>query len=292
MATLQKESQHVKFQPWLKASATVEKGSKRQTMEDKVMMSTFIYDKKKYYVFLLLDGHGGSDVINYVEQHFIDVLAKWVIHFRGSIHKVSETITNCFVELDQAVKHFTSGTTASLLLIIDNPSQIWVANVGDSSIFGVVVQDKIKIRKISMDHNVKMESERKRFETHESYSIEDGYIVTADGSMLAVTRALGDGDFGDLVIPNPTVKHIKTPYSIIILASDGIWDVVDSKTLWSKLHPPKERKAWKDSAYRLNTWRNTTFEQHDNTSLILVYIDHALYQTSLKPVETTTEIAK
>jgi serine/threonine protein phosphatase PrpC len=277
---MNKDSQFVRFEPWLKASATVEKGSHREYMEDRIMMSNFQYRDKSYYIFLLLDGHGGSEVVDYVKEHFTDILGKYVIHYRG--HKIREVITKTFVEVDHRVREMRSGTTASLLLIIDSPLQIWLANVGDSTVYGISESEhknkkkppKVKVRKISTDHNVKYRSERKRVDEADAYTIEDGYVCTEDGHMLAVTRALGDADFGHLITPEPSIKRIKAPYSIFVLASDGIWDVMDGKALWAKLHPPKERRAWRDSAYRLNKWRNEAYDQHDNTSLILVYVDY------------------
>jgi len=251
-------------------------------MEDRVMMSTFQYHEKSYYIFLLLDGHGGSEVVDYVKEHFTDILGKYVVRSRG--HKIRDVITQTFVEVDHRVRHMRSGTTASLLLIIDSPMQIWLANVGDSTVYGIREpshsanqknkEPNVKIRKISTDHNVKVRSERKRVDEADDYTIEDGYVCTEDGHMLAVTRALGDADFGQLITPEPSIKRLKVPYSIFVLASDGIWDVIDGKELWTKLYPPKERKAWRHSAYRINKWRNEAYDQHDNTSLILVYVDY------------------
>ena len=306
-------SEFVRFESWLKASATVEKGTRRKYMEDRVMMSNFQFKHKKFYIFLLLDGHGGSEVVDYVREHFTEILGRYVYHNKG--HRLREAITNTFVEVDNRVKHMSSGTTASLLFIQDNPLQVWLANVGDSTVYGIVEppknskrrrrrrkknnkksnESKVKIRKLSVDHNVKYTSERKRVEASDDYSIRDGYVCTEDGHMLAVTRALGDSDFGNLITPKPSIKRIKTPYSIFVLASDGIWDVMDGRELWSQLHPPKERQAWRNSAYRVNTWRNEKYSQHDNTSLILVYVNydkHCAQYGSDKPSTTTLPISE
>jgi serine/threonine protein phosphatase PrpC len=286
-------SEFVRFESWLKASATVEKGTRRKHMEDRVMMSSFQFKRKKFYSFLLLDGHGGAEVVDYVREHFTEVLGRYVYRNKG--HRLRNAITEAFVEIDHRVKHMSSGTTASLLLIQDNPLQVWLANVGDSTVYGIVEprhpkgekkapEPRVKVRKLSVDHNVKYTSERKRVENAKEYSIRNGYVCTEDGHMLAVTRALGDADFGHLITPQPSIKRIKTPYSIFVLASDGIWDVMDGRELWGQLHPPKERKAWRQSAYRVNTWRNEKYAQHDNTSLILVYVNYDKYRAE-RPVE-------
>lgn len=299
MTSQEKDTQFVRFQPWLKASATVEKGTRRKNMEDRIVMSSFEFNGKTYYIFLLLDGHGGSEVVNFVQANFADILGRHVIDLNG--YNTREAIRRAFVDVDSRVKHMHSGTTASLLLVVDDPNQIWLANVGDSTVYGITENKEkqkqkkkqkshgkerkkgktksgsrsegVVVRKISTDHNVKYRSEKKRVDEAESYTIRNGYVCTEDGHMLAVTRALGDSDFGHVITPEPTIKRIRSPYSIFVIASDGIWDVMDGRALWEKLHPPRERIAWRQSAYRINRWRNETYAQHDNTSLILVYLN-------------------
>lgn len=279
---MNKQSQYIRFQPWLKASATLEQGNKRSTMEDRVMMSKLEYRKKTYYVFLLCDGHQSDYVADFIQKNFMNIFEHWITEFKG--RKIRDVITNTFVEIDKKVAGSSSGSTASLLLIIDSPMDIWLANVGDSTIYGIIEsgsKENVKIRKLSVDHNVNHKSERQRIVNGKQHTIEDGYVVTQEGHMLAMTRALGDSDFGDLISPEPSIKRIKSPYTIFALASDGIWDVMNGKALWEKLYPPKERKAWRESAFRVNSWRNKEFDQHDNTSLILVYVNYKEYEKNL-----------
>ena len=183
------------------------------------------------------------------------------------------------------MKDFDSGTTASLLLVIDSNNgkvpQFWIANVGDSTIFGF--DDKSGARKLSMDHNVQMKSERDRILKDEKYSIHNGYVALEDGNMIAMTRSLGDGIFGKNILPDPTIKRLKKKYTIFALASDGVWDVLSSRQMMEILNPPKERKHWRAVAQRLIDFRNSTFEQHDNSSIIIVMIDH---ERKYNPTET------
>lgn len=277
-----------KYTPWLRVSATLEKGSQRKYMEDRILTSKFSYllppsglkgkkdirkkdmRKQHYYVFLLLDGHGGSQVVDFVHQHFMDELEKQVVRHHGK--KLGDIIRATFLSLNEQVCRLgvPSGTTASLLLIKKEEVEveIWMGNVGDSSIFGFFDEH---IRRLSFDHNITKPSERKRVEG--KLGMHEGYVVTDSGNMLAMTRAIGDVDFGPVVTAQPTVKQIHKEYEVFALASDGIWDVVSGRDLWQKLHPPRERKAWRHSAYRLNQWRNSAYPQHDNTSLMLVFID-------------------
>lgn len=267
--------QFVKFRPWLKASATVEQGNRRPSMEDRICISKFAYKNKTFFIFLLLDGHAGAQVADFASQHFAEIMGREVIRQGG--HHTRIVIKDTFLEVNRLVSHFPSGSTASLLLVIEDKKhplkrpEIWVANVGDSTVYGVSYESGA--RKLSVDHNVKVKAEQERILRDGTLAIIDGYVATPSGHMLAVTRALGDSDFGPIVTAEPHIVHVKHPYPLFVLASDGIWDVMNGKEVWQKLNPPKERRAWRDSAYRLNHWRNTTFDQHDNTSLIVVHLD-------------------
>jgi serine/threonine protein phosphatase PrpC len=165
-----------------------------------------------------------------------------------------------------------------LILIIDDLKKpkspdIWVANVGDSTVYGAQ-KNSDKPIKISKDHKPSLKAEIARMQSCDKFDgIHEGYVKTQNGDMLAVSRALGDGDFGEMVTWEPTIKQVRRNYDAYILASDGIWDVMNCNQVWSALNHPKELREWKYSAGRLNHTRNQKYDQHDNTSLILIYID-------------------
>lgn len=271
-ATLAKQS--VKFRAWLRASATVEQGDKRPTMEDRICISKFAYKDQTYFIFLLLDGHAGAQVADFASQHFPELLGREVVRQRG--RHMRQVIKNTFLEVNRLVSHFPSGSTASLLLVIEDTKrpgspEVWLANVGDSTVYGIDYDSGA--RKLSVDHNVRMKAEQARILKEGTLKIVDGYVSTPNGHMLAITRALGDTDFGPVVTAEPHIVHVKHPYPLFALASDGLWDVVKGKEVWQKLNTPRERRSWRDAAYRINHWRNSTYSQHDNSSLVLVFLD-------------------
>ncbi len=274
MSDQKKNSQHMRFNKWLKASATVSKGDQRPNMEDRILISDFTYLGKRYYVFLLMDGHGGEGAVDLVKQEFQHTLVGFLIESRGM--RVRSVIQKTFEYLDQLITYheLESGTTASLLLVIDNPKHIWLANIGDSSVCGIKIQGSAaQVRKLSLDHSVELKGERSRIEQDDDYEIdEDGYVCRGEHA-LAMTRALGDRHLGPLVLPTPTIRRIKVDYDMFVLASDGIWDVMSGRKLWDRIKSGRERRAWRESAWRVNEYRNGKYAQHDNTSLILVYLN-------------------
>lgn len=284
-------SQYFRFNSWLKVSVNVKQGNVRKTMEDRTLVSNFHYQHKDYYILLICDGHGGGEVADMIVANFTKTFQKQLIAHK----KIRKVLDATFVSLHGQAKtlHLESGSTVSLILVINKmmsnqheigvlpinrqKTQVWSANVGDSSAYGICEKQdqKIMIRKLTTDHNLDHKSERLRLEQlKDDYRFQDGYVVAKDGSAINMSRAIGDLTFEGAILPNPTIKKLSTPYSIIMLSSDGIWDVVNPKELWARLCPKKELKAWRYSAERLNEWRNTTFPQHDNTSLMIIYMKH------------------
>lgn len=87
----------------------------------------------------------------------------------------------------------------------------------------------LAVTALSDDHKPNRESERKRIEG------EGGVVIWAGtwrvGGVLAVSRAFGDRQLKKFVIATPDVRYeaVAEGEETIILASDGLWDVVSNK---------------------------------------------------------------
>jgi protein phosphatase 1L len=262
-----------KFSTWMKASWSLKKGDVRKTMEDAVIAKQFKHLNFKYYFFLVLDGHGGRRTTTYVEQNFVYFFKQYIKKTRGMY--IRKGLEDTFSRLNKSATDLktSSGTTLSLLLVVENTSnsdkpRFFVSNVGDSTVYGI--KDD-KVRKLSYDHKPDLPSEISRLKKYDQFEgVSGGYVHSKTGYSLAVSRAIGDSDFGEMVSAIPTTTEINIEYDVIILASDGIWDVMSGKDVWKIV---KTQKSWRTSAQKTNEYRNVTFRQHDNTSLILVYID-------------------
>lgn len=82
---------------------------------------------------------------------------------------------------------------------------------------------------MSEDHKPNKDSERARIEK------EGGVVIWAGtwrvGGVLAVSRAFGDRPLKKFVIATPEVRQesVSSEDEFLILASDGVWDVVSNK---------------------------------------------------------------
>jgi len=272
------EKNFVRFNDWLKASFTLEKGAIRKAMEDRLMIANFPFgEKKHFYLFVLCDGHGGSQTCDYIIDHICPYLQKHLLRTKGT--RIREVLKVTFYDLHHHTKKYTSGSTLSVILMIhkklSNKIEIWCANVGDSTVYGIIEKescDKAMVRKISIDHNLDLLKEKQRV-IDQGFQIHEGYIVDQKGMGVNLTRAIGDHNFEPAVVSTPEIRKLNSKYSTIVMASDGYYNVVTCKDMWKRICSKKEKRAWRFSAARVADWRNHAFIQHDNISLILIFID-------------------
>ena len=195
----------------------------RQTMEDIGIMIPDLTTDYKVSLFGIFDGHGGSDVVKFVK----DRLPQLIKTYLNDLCPVEQAFKNAFEKVDQELKFFDSeyiGTTATIVLIKDN--NIYCANVGDSKAY--ILYEK-NYEQITSDHKCTNEDERTRI-------LSMGGTINKNRvkGQLILTRTLGDlyvKQYGVINTPDISVNEINKNINYVILASDGIWDVVDLDTL-------------------------------------------------------------
>lgn len=282
-----------RFTPWLKVSYATTQGDERKDMEDRVSVGSFIHQKTKFYVMAVMDGHGGSEYAEYVQKELNrELKAQLRQHGRRHMRVCLEQTFETLDRKGQAL-NLLSGTTASVLVVVASPTalgpeEVWIANVGDSSVYGSRQDSKGGPRRraaelLSRNHTAKLALERKRlsdpnpsnvkyFVTKERYI---GRVSKSCGMLLSVTRALGDHFLGPGVTASPTTKRLRKRHDAIVLASDGVWDVMSGEEVCQELAACQHSPAWRHAARDLLEYRNTHYEQHDNSSLIVAYFDES-----------------
>ena len=195
----------------------------RQSMEDIGILIPDLTNDYKVSLFGIFDGHGGTDVVKFVKTR----LPQLIKIYLNDLFPVEIAFKNAFKKVDEELKFFDSeyiGTTATLILIKDN--KIYCANVGDSKAY--IIYDKT-YKQISNDHKCTNEDERKRIA-----EIGGKIIKNRVMGQLILTRTLGDlyvKQFGVINTPDINVYDINETINYIIIASDGVWDVVDLDTI-------------------------------------------------------------
>lgn len=153
---------------------------------------------------------------------------------KDQLGMVESAIKSGFLKIDQSMRvaaQDASGCTAVCALV--SPTHIFIANCGDSR---AVFYSATSLSFVTEDHKPFNPTERKRI-------IDAGGTATQRiNGTLAVSRALGDFEFKkdnlrgpceQLVSPEPEVTIIERgpKDEFLVLACDGIWDVMNNDDL-------------------------------------------------------------
>ncbi|XP_031488182.1 protein phosphatase 2C 50-like [Nymphaea colorata] len=202
------------------------------------------------HFFGVYDGHGGCQVANYCRDRIHEALVEELRSFddvgpdENSWKKCWEKIlTSCFLKVDaevagttvneeplppdsgkEPIAPETVGSTAVVAILSFN--QIIVANCGDSR--AVLCRGKEAIP-LSVDHKPNREDEYSRIEAAGGKVIQwNGYRVFG---VLAMSRSIGDRYLKPWIIPEPEVTFVSRMKEdeCLVLASDGLWDVIPNE---------------------------------------------------------------
>lgn len=187
-----------------------------------------IKEADKYYIGAVYDGHGPSnDVVNYVRENLIE----YIITYTRNEASILDSIKNAFTQTECEINdcRLEGGTTALIAILDKNAMKLYIANLGDCR---AVLCRNNKPFKLSSDHKPDRPDERKRIE-------EKGGHIEYDGvhriNRLAISRSFGDLDLKKYnpgcIISEPEIveESLQPGDQFLILASDGIWDVINNQ---------------------------------------------------------------
>ncbi|XP_062980050.1 protein phosphatase 1B isoform X1 [Elgaria multicarinata webbii] len=241
--------------------------------------------------FAVYDGHAGSRVANYCSNHLLEHITNNE-DFKGteqpssepSVENVKSGIRTGFLKIDEYMRNFSdlrngmdrSGSTAVGVMI--SPEHIYFINCGDSR---AVLYRNGQVCFSTQDHKPCNPREKERIQNAGGSVM----IQRVNGS-LAVSRALGDYDYKcvdgkgpteQLVSPEPEVYEIVRAEEdeFIVLACDGIWDVMSNEELCEFV---KSRLEVSDDLEKVCNWVVDTClhkGSRDNMSIVLVCFSNA-----------------
>ncbi|KAH1038186.1 hypothetical protein J1N35_039929 [Gossypium stocksii] len=135
---------------------------------------------------------------------------------------------------------FCSGTTA--VTLVKQGPHIVIGNVGDSrAVLGTRDKDNSLIAvqlTVDLKPNLPAEAERIRKYKGRVFALKDEpevarvWLPNSNAPGLAMARAFGDfclKDFGLISVPEISYWHVSEKDEFIVLATDGIWDVLSNK---------------------------------------------------------------
>lgn len=203
----------------------------RMSQEDNHSMILNMPGPHKAAFFAVYDGHGSSRVSKHASENLWRHILDNEKYSKGNF---KEALEEAFLAFDREVNESfnaqLAGTTAVCFLVVDN--SIYCANIGDSRAVACINCECVPL---SYDHKPENPQELKRILAAGGYVL--GNRVNGN---LALSRAFGDFHYKgneqlpaeqQIVSPFPEVKSIELNDDVdfILLACDGIWDVLSSE---------------------------------------------------------------
>ena len=230
-------------------------------------------------VFAIFDGHGGSHVAQYCALHLVQHLEQalaWEASARDALKRTFGALEmGAIRDLPEGIIA-TCGTTA--LVVVQIGRETTVAHCGDSR----AVLSRAP-HTVTVDHKPQRVDERARIEAEGGfvmYMPRQNYYLTM--GTLAMSRAIGDIDLHPWVSSEPEITEINADHDndFLLLASDGLWDVMTNEDAVSCVETCLAEKTENDyktdrasqfaSALRVLVGSAYTAGSRDNISAIII----------------------
>ncbi|XP_043724832.1 probable protein phosphatase 2C 24 [Telopea speciosissima] len=225
---------------------------RRRDMEDAVAIHPSFCPRDSLnpsglHFFGVYDGHGCSHVAKSCKERLHQIVKEELENRAITTTEWKETMERSFSHMDKEVSKWSNGLQSTncrcelqtqkcdavgstAVVAIVTPDKIIVANCGDSR---AVLSRGGKAVPLSNDHKPDRPDELARIQEA------GGRVIYWDGprvlGVLAMSRAIGDDYLKPYVISEPevTITDRTEEDECLILASDGLWDVVSNDTACS-----------------------------------------------------------
>jgi serine/threonine protein phosphatase PrpC len=218
----------------------------RLTMEDEY----FVTDGGRFAA--VFDGHGGGGVSSLLRDRLYKLMNQHLKSslefqdnspFRPSLASSVAALRSAFQQIDAEVLLDDTlqyqGSTAVAVLVHegdDGHKTILSANVGDSR---AILSRNRKAVNLTRDHKPNDEREKARIMAMGETIEWDHYCKVHRVRNLSLSRAIGDRFAKPVVTGEVEIKHfpeVNEGDEFFLLASDGVWDVMDSQDVVDFVH--------------------------------------------------------
>ncbi|CAL0328060.1 unnamed protein product [Lupinus luteus] len=194
----------------------------------------------------------------------------------------------------QSIDCFCSGTTA--VTLVKQGRHLIIGNVGDSrAVMGTRAKDDSIVAvqlTVDLKPNLPAEAERIRkckgrvFALHDEPEVARVWLPNNDSPGLAMARAFGDfclKDFGLISVPDVSYRQLTKSDEFVVLATDGIWDVLSNKEVVDIVAAAPSRssaaRAVVESAVRAWRYKYPT-SKVDDCAVVCLFLDSDLHPMS------------
>eukprot|EP00928_Gymnodinium_smaydae_P042343 TRINITY_DN28529_c0_g1_i1.p1 TRINITY_DN28529_c0_g1~~TRINITY_DN28529_c0_g1_i1.p1 ORF type:complete len:668 (-),score=69.69 TRINITY_DN28529_c0_g1_i1:302-2305(-) len=256
---------------------------RREAMEDAFAIVEWATSNAACYV--VADGHGGSTCAAYVCKHLPDTIGSFCLRVGDRFKDVADAIRHAFLSVEAewqalaAKQNDRSGACVVAALILGD--KLWVAHCGDCR----AVLDRGDILTLTTDHSVSNEmvnghdriGEAKRIRTSGGSFVTTSdrrHRVRSSGAYggLQVTRSFGDGPNYPGVVADPEIVSMALTQAdkTLVLASDGVWDVVGADQVMQRV-----RRTCRHKDFGAKSIVGQAFDSGstDNICAVVIYMD-------------------
>lgn len=192
----------------------------RHYQEDRLVAQTIKLNELELTILAVMDGHGGGETSEMLSKALVGTIMQ-------SIHEVGYNwgviLKDSVAQLNNMTQHMTSGSTLSLVLLLEHEKIAHVAVIGDSPI---IILDTSGRLNLSPDHNARSNEIERQAAINRGATYDNQYLrdpVTGDG--LQMSRSMGDSTMASFLSREPDVYDVELgPHSFVIVASDGVLD--------------------------------------------------------------------
>jgi len=249
---------------------------KRRTMEDTHVVADPVDASAAadLGLFAVFDGHGGKGASAYCQEHILAVVKEELAAAPDAVEP--EGLKRIFAKVDAGIKESGvdfAGSTAAVCIWDRAKRCVRVANVGDTHavIIPAAEDDEKKLltdkaRRLTVEHHCEGD-ELERIKAAGGF-VNAGRV----NGMICVSRSLGDHNMKNLLISEPAVATVEAvPVgSILLIACDGIWDVMTTEDAVAAIAaPPSPTETAAECAKRI---LKTAYDKgsQDNLSVMIV----------------------
>ncbi|WCJ32504.1 Protein phosphatase 2C family protein [Euphorbia peplus] len=192
------------------------------------------------------------------------------------------------LNLHPTIDCFCSGTTA--VTLIKQGEDLIVGNIGDSRAILATRDEEDSLHAIQLTVDLKPDLPREAariqqckgrvFALKDEPEVARVWLPNNDSPGLAMARAFGDfclKDYGLISVPDVYYRHLTKKDEFIILASDGVWDVLSNKEAVDIVASAPGRataaRALVDCAVR--AWRlKYPTSKNDDCAVVCLFLEH------------------
>ncbi|CAN1264124.1 Probable protein phosphatase 2C 8 [Linum perenne] len=249
-----------RLNPLISSCGSVSVVGGRKEMEDAVSVELGILSssESEFDFFGVYDGHGGARVADACKEMLHKAVAEEILSSAaatgGGGIEWGEVMERSFGKVDRTVEEYGMMGSTAVVAVVGN-DEVVVGNCGDSR--AVLCRKGVAVP-LSIDHKVP-----DRPDELERIEAAGGRVINWNGprvlGVLSTSRSIGDQYLKPYIIPTPEVivhKRSKEDDQFLILASDGLWDVITNEVACQVaakcLRGRMRRRGWSPEAVMMS----------------------------------------